>query len=337
MEHLPVGPARVPRHLARNNRLGRSPPPTTSPTVPAMLIRVRHVTRYVYAEAGEVHGAEPGSRRAVQGPAHRRLAGAGCLGCPPLEFRDGFGNTVQLVTVTRPHSELPIEAAGTVETEDRSGIVAGLAKSIPPRVFLRETAQTRPDAAIRAPGAVGRRRHRQHRAAARAPRRRCATGSTTSRAPPTPTRAPPRRWPTARACAGPRPHLHPAARTLGIPAALRHAATSSWTTPRRRRRPPCLGRGLRRGAGVGSGFDVANRICPTDRYVRLACGLDAGYTAPITGSRLGGRRDAQRLRRGPAAERAAGRMANGEWRMDVAATRLAIRHSRGLPPPLDVT
>jgi transglutaminase-like putative cysteine protease len=36
------------------------------------------------------------------------------------------------------------------------------------------------------------------------------------------------------------------------------------------------------------GFDVANRICPTDRYVRLACGLDAGYAAPVVGSRRGG-------------------------------------------------
>jgi transglutaminase-like putative cysteine protease len=36
------------------------------------------------------------------------------------------------------------------------------------------------------------------------------------------------------------------------------------------------------------GFDVANRICPTDNYVRLASGLDAGYAAPIKGSRRGG-------------------------------------------------
>ena len=36
------------------------------------------------------------------------------------------------------------------------------------------------------------------------------------------------------------------------------------------------------------GFDVANRICPTERYVRLAAGLDAGYAAPIIGSRRGG-------------------------------------------------
>jgi transglutaminase-like putative cysteine protease len=36
------------------------------------------------------------------------------------------------------------------------------------------------------------------------------------------------------------------------------------------------------------GFDPANHVCPTDRYVRLACGLDAASAAPITGNRRGG-------------------------------------------------
>jgi transglutaminase-like putative cysteine protease len=36
------------------------------------------------------------------------------------------------------------------------------------------------------------------------------------------------------------------------------------------------------------GFDPANGICPTDQYVRLACGLDAGSAAPIRGTRRGG-------------------------------------------------
>jgi hypothetical protein len=36
------------------------------------------------------------------------------------------------------------------------------------------------------------------------------------------------------------------------------------------------------------GFDVANSICPTDRYVRLACGLDAQHAAPVRGTRRGG-------------------------------------------------
>ncbi len=36
------------------------------------------------------------------------------------------------------------------------------------------------------------------------------------------------------------------------------------------------------------GFDAANRLCPTDRYVRLGCGLDAADAAPIRGNVSGG-------------------------------------------------
>ena len=35
-------------------------------------------------------------------------------------------------------------------------------------------------------------------------------------------------------------------------------------------------------------FDVANRICPTDHYVRIGAGLDAQYATPIRGSNRGG-------------------------------------------------
>ena len=32
------------------------------------------------------------------------------------------------------------------------------------------------------------------------------------------------------------------------------------------------------------GFDPANRLCPTERYVRLGCGLDAADAAPVRGN-----------------------------------------------------
>jgi len=41
-------------------------------------------------------------------------------------------------------------------------------------------------------------------------------------------------------------------------------------------------------AGLGwVGFDVANKICPDSRYVRVATGLDYVDAAPISGLRLG--------------------------------------------------
>ena len=80
-----------------------------------------------------------------------------------------------------------------------------------------------------------------------------------------------------------------AARTLGVPARYvtgylvlgeqsrseaHHAWAEAWVE------------------GLGwVAFDVANRICPTERYVRLAVGLDAGCAAPVVGSRRGGQHE----------------------------------------------
>jgi transglutaminase-like putative cysteine protease len=40
------------------------------------------------------------------------------------------------------------------------------------------------------------------------------------------------------------------------------------------------------------GFDASNLTCPTERYVRLACGLDAATAAPIRGLQRGGQHEA---------------------------------------------
>jgi transglutaminase-like putative cysteine protease len=251
-----------------------------------MLISVRHVTRYVYTEPASYTVQ---SLRLTPAPFNgQRIADwqvrvTGCL--EPLVFRDGFGNTVQLVTVATPHSELTIEAAGTVETENRDGVVAGLGKAIPPRVFLKETPQTRPNAAIRAlaqsvagSGAV----ERLHALAAAVRDRveyvKGATGAHTGAA---------EALGDGKGVCQDHAHIFiSAARTLGVPARYvtgylvldgpdpanaNHAWAEAYVE--------ALG---------WVGFDVANRVCPTDRYVRLACGLDAGYAAPIVGSRRGG-------------------------------------------------
>jgi transglutaminase-like putative cysteine protease len=251
-----------------------------------MLISVRHVTHYRYAEPARytvqclrLVPASFKGQRVREWRVH--VPGAG----PPLLYHDGFGNSVHLVTINARHDELVVEASGIVETEDCNGIVAGLAKTAPPRVFLRETPQTRPDAAIRALAAAlgGETSLERLHALVAAVHERVeyvpgATGSHTS---------------AAEALADGRgvcqDHAHifvAAARTLGVPARYvtgylvlddearsqaHHAWAEAWVE------------------GLGwVGFDVANRICPTDRYVRLACGLDAVYAAPIVGSRRGG-------------------------------------------------
>jgi transglutaminase-like putative cysteine protease len=255
-----------------------------------MLIRVHHVTRYVYAEPVSYSVQ---SLRLTPAPfkgqriVDWKVSVPGCTA--PLEFKDGFGNVVQLVTVSAPHRELVVEAGGTVETKNTSGVVLGLAKSIPPRVFLKESVRTRPDTAIRELARAAQAKDMLARLHALAGMVRDRvdyvagiTGAHTG---------------AAEALADGKgvcqDHAHifiSATRTLGIPARyitgyllLQDAAPGA---------APADAHHAWAEAWVESlgwvGFDVANRICPTDRYVRLAAGLDAAYAAPIVGSRRGG-------------------------------------------------
>jgi transglutaminase-like putative cysteine protease len=249
-----------------------------------MLISIRHVTTYRYAEtvnytiqALRLTPASFTGQRVIDW----RVRTPGSRA--PPQFEDGFGNIVHLLTINAPHQEVVIEAGGTVETKDTSGVVAGLKHTIPPRVFLKETARTEPNDAIReiARAAEGDDRLGRLHALAGSVRDRVdyVPGITDAHTD------------AAAALADGKgvcqDHAHifiAAARTIGVPARYvtgylvtgdaadaHHAWAEAWVE------------------GLGwVGFDVANRVCPTERHVRLACGLDAGYAAPITGSRKGG-------------------------------------------------
>jgi transglutaminase-like putative cysteine protease len=251
-----------------------------------MLITVRHITRYIYDEpvgyTVQRLRLTPLSFTGQQ-VANWRVHVAGCG--KPLQFMDGFGNVVELATIHGRHRELVVEASGVVETRNCNGVVSGLPKAAPVRVYLRETEQTQPDDAIRALAPVGAEGERldQLHTLARLVRERIAyvPGATDAHTG------------AAEALADGKgvcqDHAHvfiSAARTLGVPARYvtgyllidgeeeadaHHAWAEAWVEP--------LG---------WVGFDVSNGICPTERYVRLAVGLDATYAAPIVGSRRGG-------------------------------------------------
>jgi transglutaminase-like putative cysteine protease len=65
------------------------------------------------------------------------------------EARDGYGNFVHTLYINEPVTELVITATGKVITEDRGGVVEGLPGELPPDVFLRSTALTEADDALR--------------------------------------------------------------------------------------------------------------------------------------------------------------------------------------------
>src|SRR5262245_38789454 len=98
-----------------------------------MLITVRHITHYAYADPV---GYAVQRLRLTPAPFKGQRIVDWRIGLPPsaksLQFKDGFGNAVDLVTIHARHQEVVIEAGGTVETADQNGVVTGLGKSIPP-------------------------------------------------------------------------------------------------------------------------------------------------------------------------------------------------------------
>ena len=251
-----------------------------------MRISVLHETRYAYevpvyytAQRLRLMPAEHDGMKVVSWNIEAPGLGdnAGCVDC--------FGNHTHLLTVVGQHSDLAIEVRGEVETKDTNGVVSGLKCSVPDYVFLRETDLTVPSAAIRsfaediaaAPGL-----ERLH-ALMTAIRERVeyrvgATHTATSAAD---------AFDAEEGVCQDHAHIFIAsARVLGFPARYvtgyfivddqsASAAHHAWAEV-------CI-------PDLGwVGFDVANGVCPTEGYVRLACGLDYQYASPTRGTRRGG-------------------------------------------------
>jgi transglutaminase-like putative cysteine protease len=250
-----------------------------------MRISVGHASRYTYSEPTKYSilslRLTPPSFQG-QRVIEWRVSAPGIEAVKP--FRDGFGNLVHLANCAVEHAESVIVAKGVVETEDRAGVVRGLSDPAPIRVYHRQTAKTAVNddirALSRAAGAGSDIRGMHNLMHAVRDAIDYEIGATNAH-----TTAAEALQDGKGVC---QDHAHvfiAAARALGIPARYvsgyfltgddepadaNHAWADVWLE------------------GLGwVGFDPANRICPTDRYVRLATGLDATYAAPIRGSRRG--------------------------------------------------
>ncbi len=251
-----------------------------------MRISVEHVTRYRYEQEAaysiqclRVTPSDFDGQRTLSWSISSRPASR------LMPSRDGFGNILHLMTITEPHREIEISLSGIVETTDRQGVVSGAPDTTPLRVFLRRTALTVSSPEIEDLARSIPQSDRiglLHELSGRIRDRIDYVPDVTHVA----TTA------TEALIAGHgvcQDHAHvfiAACRTLEIPARYvtgylllesddkaeaHHAWAEAWVE------------------GLGwIGFDVANRLCPTDRYVRMAVGLDAHGATPIRGSRRGG-------------------------------------------------
>jgi transglutaminase-like putative cysteine protease len=198
------------------------------------------------------------------------------------EYVDGFGNRVHLVTHCKPYQELTITASGEVETCDTGGVLGSLGEVANPLLFLRATPLTESSPAIEALAGevtgrqtLDRLHHLLEAIATRVVYDTDATHPLTSAA---------QAFEAGQGVCQDHAHIFIAAvRKLGVPAryvtGYLHIETEA----------PAVANHAWAEAFVPDlgwvGFDPANHICPTERYVRLACGFDAAHAAPITGAR----------------------------------------------------
>lgn len=202
-----------------------------------------------------------------------------------LQYVDGFGNLVHLVTTDVLEQNYQIVAEGEIETANMSGVVRGLANTLPDQIFLRQTETTQPSSAMLSalndflPNDSG--LERAH-ALMQFVHAKIIYEVGTSVAETTAAEA----FAAGRGVCQDHAHvLVGMARALKIPSryvtgylitgiGASSAAAHAWAELL----IPELG---------WVGFDAANGQCPTEHYVRLAAGLDADAVAPIKGSRRG--------------------------------------------------
>jgi transglutaminase-like putative cysteine protease len=201
---------------------------------------------------------------------------------------DAFGNISHVFTADGPLEELRVEVDGEVETQNANGVVRGTVERFPPSLFLRDTALTQADGAIRdfaqkirdtSGGVVLAELHGLLDRLFED----CAGDVATSPAPANAAEA------FARKHGAPKDLAHifiGAARTLGIPARYvrgyfrrpDNSAEADTSHAWAEAFVPDLG---------WVGFDPSDGRCPTDGHVRIAIGLDSLGAAAVRGTRLG--------------------------------------------------
>jgi transglutaminase-like putative cysteine protease len=199
---------------------------------------------------------------------------------------DAFGNIAHVFTADGPLEELRVEVDGEVETQSADGVVRGSVERFPPSLFLRDTALTQADSAIRD---FAQKIRDSSGGVALAELHGLLDGLfediagdvATSPAPANAAEA------FARKHGAPKDLAHifiGAAHTLGIPARFvrgyfrKPDAAADTSHAWAEAYVPDLG---------WVGFDPSNGCCPTDGHVRVAIGLDSLGAAAVRGTRLG--------------------------------------------------
>jgi transglutaminase-like putative cysteine protease len=250
-----------------------------------MLLKINHVTEYVYDEP-VAYALQRLRLTPINGPSQKLVSWAVTVDGAKVEagYSDQFGNQVELVSTEGSDHKIRIVAAGEVETIDKAGVVGQHQGYVPLWLFLRDTPLTKPGKLLRelSRSLKGDSELAQMHALMEAIHENVTyiPGSTSSE-----TTAEQALEAKNGVC---QDHAHifiSAARLMNIPARyvsgylmmegqVEQVATHAWAEAHM----PGLG---------WVGFDPANKICPDERYVRIATGLSYRDAAPVSGMRIG--------------------------------------------------
>jgi len=243
--------------------------------------------------------------------------------CRLEPHEDAFGNIIHAFSASGPISELRLLAEGEVETQDTAGVMRGAVERFPPSLFLRETPLTRADETILAYAAqFGRPASADtlsvlHNLLERVyddiafDAKLATTGATAVEA-----------FAAKRGTCQGLTHIFVAvARTLGVPAryvsGYLHRSDGAGAPDGTQTQSQSQNGHVQEGGGRAQngghdnghawaeahvpdlgwvGFDPANGLCVTDRYIRVAVGLDSLGAARVRGAYYGGGREAMAVK-----------------------------------------
>lgn len=200
------------------------------------------------------------------------------------EGHDGYGNVTTMLYVDGPVDAVAIMVRGEVLTDDMDGLVANTLEPLPPLFFTRTTPLTLANEALA--DLAGKGEASLERAVALNLAVKSAVAVEAGRTPKTRTAADvlAEGRGSVRDCA----HvLLAAARSAGFPARLVSGHCLDGPNMGRHKSAHCWGELYIGGTGW-VGFDPSMGRTPRETYVRVAVGLDAGDSTPLSGTRRGG-------------------------------------------------
>ncbi|OJF95548.1 transglutaminase family protein [Pararhizobium antarcticum] len=246
-----------------------------------MRLKINHTTQYTYEEPVQ-YSLQRLRLTPLTQPGQTVLSWETSVEGARMEvgYDDHFGNRTNLVSVNGDQTSIRIIATGEVETEDRSGVYGVHQGYAPLWLYLRETPLTKMAKPIRnlaksmsGDTDLAKMHMLMSTIAETVEYRQGETGTETT--------AEQALLQGSGVC---QDHTHimvAAARTLGLPGRYVSGYLMMEDQPEQTASHAWAEIHL---AGLGwVGFDAANKMCPDDRYVRIACGLDYRDAAPISG------------------------------------------------------